>query len=795
MKRPPRKLIVAAVVLTLLFGTLVTAFGLVFLRPLPTIDGDERLLGLHERADVLRDRFGVAHIFASDRHDLFFLQGYVTAQDRLWQMDLYRRAAAGRLAEVLGEPGLDSDKFMRTVGLTRAAALDLSITSPATLEILQSFADGVNKFIEQHGESLPVEFLILGYKPEPWSAIDSVSLAKLQLYDAAGNYTQELLRAGLAERLGLDVLDALMPDPGTGASYDKSAWDEVSADLMTGGAVTVPGAAALANILGGAGEGLGSNCWAVSGAKTKSGRPLLAGDPHLPVRNPSIWYEVGLATGDLSLIGFAIPGVPGVVIGHNDKIAWSFTYAYADTQDLFVEHQDPTDLHRYEFQGRFEAATFLRESIRVKGRTDPVTIDVAITRHGPIITPVLTGQKAQLALRWSALDATRTLDAVLGMDQARSFDEFKRAASDFVGASLSACYADTAGHIGYLMVGRLPDRPGDGRMPVPGWTGAYEWRGLLPADANASVLDPADGLILNANNRPVSSPSAAGYVGEWDPGFRYAYLRSVLVQQRSADVAAMSRLQNDYTSLPVQRYRDAIVSGKPTTALGQQLQRVVREWDGSLTVDSTGAAVYEAWLGQMSRLVFADKLGPTLFDDYSTNGRPTFALYQLLGSTSSPWFVELGDPAVTGRDALSGAALDGAAKDLVTRLGSDVTKWRWGDLHTISFEHPLSAVKPLDLFFTIGPVKRAGDGYSPNNGAYSLTRPFALRSHPSERQIVDLGDVDASVSIIPTGQSGQPFARHWGDQTGLWASGQTKPMALSKDRIGELEGRLTLRAR
>ena len=792
MKRR-RTLLVASAVLVLLVGTLVTAFGLVFFRPLPTIDGDERLLGLHERADVLRDRFGVPHIFAADRHDLFFLQGYVTAQDRLWQMDLYRRAAAGRLAEVLGEPGLDSDKFMRTVGLARAAALDLAIASPATLEVLQSFADGVNKFIEQHGDSLPVEFLILGYKPEPWSAIDSVSLAKLQLYDAAGNYTQELLRAGIAERLGLDALPTLMPDPGTAVAYDKSAWDQVAPDLAQG--TGVPGAAALAVFFGGAGEGLGSNCWALSGAKTKSGRPLLAGDPHLPVRNPSIWYEVALSSGELSLIGFAIPGVPGVVIGHNDRIAWSFTYAYADTQDLFVEHQDPTDLHRYEFQGRFEAATFRRESIRVKGRTDAVTIDVAITRHGPIITPVLTGQKAQLALRWSALDATRTLDAVLGMDQARSFEEFKRAASDFVGASLSACYADTAGHIGYLMVGRLPDRPGDGRMPVPGWTGAYEWRGLLPANANASVLDPADGLILNANNRPVSSPSAAGYNGEWDPGFRYDYLRSVLVQQRSADVAAMSRLQNDYTSLPVQRYRETIVSGKPTTALGQQLQRIVREWDGSLTVDSTGAAVYGSWLGQMSRLVFADKLGPTLFDDYNTSGRPTFALYQLLGSTSSPWFVELGDPSVTGRDALAGAALDAAAKDLVARLGSDVTKWRWGDLHTVAFEHPLSAAKPLDLFLTIGPIKRAGDGYSPNNGAYSLTKPFALRSHASERQIVDLGDVDASVSVIPTGQSGQPFARHWGDQTALWASGQTKPMALSKDRIGELEGRLVLRAR
>jgi penicillin amidase len=791
--RKRRGRIAIGVIALLLVGTLATAIGLLVLRPLPTIDGDERLLGLHERAEVLRDSFGVPHIFAADDHDLFFLQGFVTAQDRLWQMDIYRRAASGRLAEVLGEPGLESDRFMRTLGLGRAAALDQAVISSTTLATLQAFADGVNKFLEQHGDALPVEFVILGYKPERWSVLDSLTIAKLQLYDAAGNYSQELLRAGLVERFGLDVLPALLPDPGASVAYDAKAWNDVAADLSP--QTTIPGAGALRGILGGAGDAQGSNCWALAGTRTKSGKPVVAGDPHLPVRNPSIWYEVALSAGDLSLIGFSIPGVPGVVIGHNDHVAWSFTYGYADTQDLYVEHQDPTDLRRFEYQNKFDAATFLRETIVVKGRADPVLLDVAITHHGPVLTPVLTGQKAQLALRWSALDATKTVDAVMGMNRARSVDEFRRAAADFVGATLSACVADTSGHIAYLLIGRLPDRPGDGRLPVAGWNGLNEWRGLLPADANPIVLDPSDGLVLNANNRPVATPAQVGWNGEWDPGFRYAYLRSVLDQQRSADVAAMSRLQNDYTSLPVQRYRDAIVSGRPTTALGQQVQKIVREWDGSLSADSTGAAIYESWLVQMSRVVFADKLGATLFQDYADNGRMTFALYQLLASTTSPWFIALGDPSMVGRDALSGAALDAAAKDLAARLGNDLTKWRWGDLHTIAFDHPLSAAKPLDLVLTIGPVKRAGDGYSPNNGAYSLTKPFTVRSHASERQIVDLGDLDGSVSILPTGQSGQPFSRHWGDQTQLWASGGTKPMPLSRERLGQVEGREVYRPR
>ena len=792
--RRHRRLIVAGAVILLVVATITTAFGLAFIRPQPTIDGDERLLGLHERAEVLRDTFGVPHIFAADEHDALFLQGFVTAQDRLFQMDLYRRAAQGRLAEVLGDPGLESDTFIRTIGLNRAAALDLGVASPEALADLQAFADGVNKFLEQHGDALPFEFLLLGYKPEPWKPLDSLSVAKLQVYDAAGNYTQELMRADIAEHAGLDVLPTLIPDPTGNVAYDERAWEAVAADLSpTSG---VRGADVLADLTGGVfGEGIGSNCWALAGSRTKSGKPLLAGDPHLGIRNPGIWYELAASFGDVTFIGFSIPGVPGVVIGHNAHVAWSFTYGYADTQDLFVEHPDPTDPRRFEYQGHFEPATFIRESITVKGRADPVNVDVAVTRHGPIITPVLTGQKAQLALRWSALDATKAFDAIRGINRAKSFDEFRAAATDFAGAALSACYADVDGHVAYALIGRLPDRPGDGRMPMPGWTGAYDWKGLLPGSADPFVLDPPEGLVVNANNRPVNLPSAVAYFGDWDPGFRYTYLKSRLDPLRGADVPAMERLQNDYTSLPVQRFRDAITSARPTTALGQQAQQIVRDWDGALGVDSAGAAVYEAWLVAMCRLTFADKLGAIAYGEYATSGPITFALYTLMPNTTSQWFTELGDSSVTGRDAVAGAALDAGAKDLVKRLGSDMSKWKWGDLHTISFEHALSAAKPLDLLLTIGPVKRAGDGYSPNNGAYPLDKPYTLRSHPSERQIVDLGNIDASLSIIPVGQSGQPYSRHWGDQTPLWASGQYKPMALTRERIGQLEGKLVLRPR
>ncbi|HEY6957722.1 MAG TPA: penicillin acylase family protein [Candidatus Limnocylindria bacterium] len=790
MRRHPRLLIAAAVVIVLV-GTIVTAWGFVFLRPLPTIDGDQRLLGLHDRAEVLRDRYGVPHIFAADDHDMVFLQGYVTAQDRLWQMDVYRRAAEGRLAEIFGDPALESDTELRTIGLARAAKADLAVASPhATLD-LQAYADGVNKFLEQHGDALPVEFLILGYKPEPWSPVDSLAIAKLQLHDAAGNYEQEILRADIAERLGTAALQTLMPDPTTVlTSVDERAWAAVAADLSPDARTSD----ALDAFLPGAGEGLGSNCWVLSGSRTKSGKPLLAGDPHLPVREPSIWYEIAMQSGGVNLIGFSIPGAPGIAIGHNDHVAWSFTYAYADTQDLFVEHADPSDPRRFEYKGSFETATFVRESITVKGRTDPVVVDVAITRHGPIISGIVPGEKAQLALRWTALDQTKTIDAILGMDRAHSWDDFKAAAADFAGAALNVCYADTEGHIGLLLMGRLPDRPGDGKMPVPGWTGEYDWRGLLPASANFSALDPADGLIVNANQRPMASPSDAGWNGEWYVPFRYTYLRGQLEQLRGADVAAMSRLQNDYTSLPVDRFRSSLVAARPTTAAGRQALDVARAWNGALAADSTGAAIYEDWVWQLARLVFEDKLGSALYQEYEEQARPYDALYKLVSDTSSAWWSEIGEPTVSGRDAIAGAALDAAAKDLASRLGPDMTTWRWGDLHTVTFAHPLAAVKPLDLLLSIGPVKRAGDGSSPNNGSFPLTTPFAIDTHASERQIADLGDIDASVSVIPTGESGQPYSLHWSDQTPLWSAGQTKPMPLSRDRLGTLEGTLVLRA-
>jgi len=787
-----RRFAVPAALLAVLIVTVGATASSLVLRALPALDGDVRLLGLDERVEIVRDGWGVPHVYARNAHDLFFAQGFATAQDRLFQMDLNRRVGLGRLSEVLGEAALETDRYLRTVGLHRVAAAAVERMDPETRAAAEAYAAGVNAFIAGHADTLPLEFVILGYRPEPWTPLASLVIGKLQALDLDGNYTSELLRAAIVQRLGEAALATLVPDDPRPAALDDGAWPAVLAARFTPEAAASPGLDALHGFLDDGAGALGSNCWAV--AKGKSGKPLFAGDPHLAPRNPAVWYEITLEGAGYKIAGFSFPGLPGIVIGHNDRIAWSFTVAYIDTQDLFVEQQDPTDFRRYLFRGSYERATVVREEIRVKGRADPVTLDVTITRHGPIITPVLKGQNAQLALRWTALEPLVGLDSILALDRARDWSSYRAALAAFPGPTVTGCYADADGHIGWSHTGVLPVRAkGDGRMPVPGWTGEHEWTGFVPPAQHPFVLDPPEGWLVSANDRLVKDAASPTYAGEWDPGYRAARIASILGTLKAPDADAFRAIQTDSASAPVATYREAILAAQPRSARALQAQTIVRSWDGTLATDSAAAAITEAWLMRMADRTLRDKLGDALYADYQGGRWLVRALTLLLARPNDPWFTALAEGEGRGRDELAARALDDATKDLTGRLGTDMTTWRWGGLHTITFEHQLSVAKPLNLLFDIGPLPRAGDGYSVNQAAYRLAKPFTLRNHASERMIVDFGDLDASLSVIPTGQSGQPFSRHWGDQTPLWASGQLHPMGFTRERLQKVEGTLVLR--
>ena len=786
-----------AVLVALLLPTVLIAGSILVYRPQPALDGDIRVLGMHERGEILRDHYGVPHIFARNAHDLFFMQGYVLAQDRLFQMDLYRRAAHGTLSEVLGEATLAADKLTRTLSLGRAAHRDEDLLTVEARAAAEAYAEGVNKLIQQRGESLPLEFVLLGYRPHPWTPQDSLAIMKLQAYDQAINYETELVRTSVAKRLGVAAVPALFPEP-PGTTGLDAAWARIAPYVgLSGGPgregrAPADGREALHAILGGAGPGAGSNCWALSGTRTATGRPLLAGDPHLGVRNPSIWYEVALDGAGYRVTGFTVPGVPGVILGHNDRVAWSLTVAYVDQQDLYLERPDPADPRRFLYRDAFEPATVYRESIRVKGRREPVPFEVVVTRHGPVLTPVLTDQAAPLALRWTALEGGRNLDGILALDRARDWASFRAAAALVEGPALTLCYADADGHIGYALAGRVPVRasPDDGRLPLPGWTGEHEWREPLAPERNPAVLDPADGLAVIANQRWIGLDDV-GSPSEWDPGFRAARARELIGGIAKVTAEDLRRLQTDVFALAARPFRELIGAVPSLGPATDRAADLVRRWDGVLAADSAAAAVYETFVFHLLAQVFKTRLGEAVFAAYVADARPVFALHELATRPADPWLAGLEVP-VLGPDGLAARALRSAVDELGRRQGTNPATWRWGALHRITFAHPLGGAIPFGLL-NLGPYERPGDDDTVNDAPYDFTKPYDLRSHASLRTIVDFADIESSRSVLPTGQSGQAGSRHWGDQTQLWLRGELKPMPLSRGRIGA-EYRLVLRA-
>jgi penicillin amidase len=771
-------LLVIALVLLALAGAGAGA-ALVW-RSFPTISGRLTVPGLSAPVEIVRDGWGIPHLYAQTARDLFFAQGYVHAQDRLWQMDFTRRVPSGRLSELFGEVTLRSDRFLRTIGMRRAAEEERAHLDPESAAALSAYAEGVNAWIAQHRSRLPVEFTLLQYQPEPWSTTDSLVYGKLLAWTLGGNWKYQLLRAHLIARFGTDGMRMLLPPYPAGAPVIVPAGARFDAWR----------AGALRPLLdaGGLPSGIGSNNWVLSGSRTATGRPLLANDPHLDSQMPSTWYEMHLVGGPFDVIGATLPGVPGVIIGHNAEIAWGVTNAGPDVQDLYIERFDPADPTRYLYRGRWEPITLIREEIRVRGRRDPVTAPVRLTRHGPIINDVVEGLDAPLAFRWTALEPGTVLASVLHLDRARNWDEFRAALRLWTVPAQNFVYADRAGNIGYQLPGRIPLRAnGDGLIPVPGWTGEHEWTGAIPFERLPSVRNPSRGSIVTANNRIVPEGYAYVLSHEVDPGFRAARIEALLAPLRRATLADMQAIQLDLISLPGRETVRALDGVRTAEEPAAGLLADLRRWDGSLRPESRSAAIYEAFRIALAPRLFKEALGNDLYAQYIE--RPEVwqpVLLRLLRDRSSHWW------GGRGRDAVVADALREASDLLTRRLGPDRSSWTWGRLHATNFVHPLVRIWALSWIFNAGAPPTGGDLFTVNNGGFSRDT-FAQIIVASYRQIVDLHDWDQSVAIHTTGQSGLPFHRHYRDLVPLWATGGYHPMLFSKPRIQQnAEGILTL---
>lgn len=754
--------------------------------------------GLSAPVEVIRDAWGVPSLYAADEHDLFFAQGYVHAQDRLWQMEYNRRLGAGELSTLFGRATLSTDKSLRALGIRRAAEADWKVSEPGTRAILQAYADGVNAFIESHRGRLPVEFTALGVRPAPWQPVDSIAWSKMIAFSLGQNQTQELMRARLAAKVGAEGVRQLMPP------YPSQDRQPLIVSPEAGGYGAARRAALekagplLTELLSETVVGVGSNNWVVHGSRTATGKPMLANDTHLELDMPSVWYENGLHAGRFNVAGFSFPGMPMVLIGHNQRIAWGISSMCGDSEDLFVE--EVNDRKQVRVGGAWRDAEIVHESIPVKGGK-AVPFDVVITPHGPIINEgfELEGMPP-LALRWTAADASRTLDAVAAVDLAADWPAFRSALSRWGAPTLNFVYADVDGNIGYQGAGAMPIRAAGqlGLAPVPVGGPERDWQGMIPFDRMPTLYNPPAGFIVTANNKVVAD--SYPYPISWDYAdpFRAQRITGLLAANPHVTLDDMQRIQSDVYSVPAEALRPYLLAIKPENGLQQKALDQVRRWDLRLTPDSPGAAIYFAWYGALIPDIYGDELGEDLMNQFRlTAVNQTPRLIEMMADPHNPWFDDKGTPGkVETRDDIVQRALRDAVALLSQRLGDDPAQWQWGKLHKVIFTHqPFgnSGIGPLMKLFNGGPIPAGGDGFSVSSAAPAFRNPYISRFGTSQRLIVDLGDLSRSLVVNSTGQSGLLFHRHREDQIPLWRDHRYRPMLFGRDAVEkDAAERLTL---
>ncbi|WP_433259085.1 penicillin acylase family protein [Streptosporangium sp. CA-135522] len=836
MPRPLKWLARAFTVLVVL-GLVLAGVGVWTVRAsFPQLAGELKVDGLTGKVTVYRDKTGIPHIYADSPDDLFLAQGYVHAQDRFFEMDFRRHVTAGRLSEMFGSATLSEDKAIRTMGWRKVAEAELPTLGEQTRRYLDAYAKGVNSWLDQHpgfaGRSLEYAVLKLtnfGYEPEPWTPVDSLAWLKAMAWDLRSNMSDEIGRALAASRLPRERVEQLWPgypfdthqpivtqgmftshgfdqtaepDDGTPRKPDKTA-TRVDTGALTRAAETMRAVPSLMGDPKG-GNGIGSNSWVVGGRHTISGKPLLSNDPHLSAGMPSVWYQAGLhcrtrsAQCPFDVTGFTFSGVPGVIIGHNNAIAWGFTNLGPDVADLYLERVKDDS---YLFMGAWKPLTTRIETIKVAGG-DPVRLKVRETMHGPILSDVMENVKDTLpgaatafqeradavALKWTALEPGRSADAIFALDVAQDWQQFRAAASRFEVPAQNLIYADTRGNIGYQAPGRIPVRTrGDGTWPVPGWTGEYSWQSVIPFDDLPSVYNPPEGYIVTANNAvidPERYPSVL--TKDWAYGYRSQRILDRLrgeLKDGKVDAATMSKIQEDTHNGFAQFLVPKLMTLKVAGASGDA-RELLDDWDYSQGAGSSPAMYFNAVWRHLLIETFNDDLPQ---DAWPTGGDRWFEVVRvLLDNPDDPFWDDIRTPAKETRDDMLRRAMAGAYDELSARLGPDPRSWHWGDLHALTLTNQTfgtSGIAPIEWLFNRGPLPVGGSDDAVNAAGWDVQQDYAVSWLPSMRMVVDMSNLDGSQWINLTGASGHAFHDNYWDQAPLWANGRTVPMLAREESI------------
>jgi penicillin G amidase len=814
--------IVKRVLLSLIVVVLVAVAALggtvVYLvrKPFPVTNGAIKLPGLKGPVEVVRDAYGVPHIYADTPEDLFMAQGFVHAQDRFFQMEFWRRIGQGRIAELFGKGALTQDKYIRTLGWYRVVEEEVKLLSPEMRGILDNYATGVNAYTSANADRLGVEFSVLalngasGWKPEPWTPANSLTWGKAMAFDLGDNGDQELARAALTRQGGTALAEAVLPPYPSDMPVitgDRVARAPQPANAAAASAALDPIAAARLIQIGRdvgeqvglvRGSDIGSNNWVLAGSRTTTGKPLLADDPHLGIQMPSIWYQVGLhcrevnAACPFDVVGVGFAGTPGVVIGHNRRIAWGVTNGTIDTQDWFIERPDPSNPNAFEFKGAFEPAQVREETINVAGQVTPTVITVRTTRHGPIMNDVDSALKdlPPMALSWAALQPTKLLPAVIALNKAQDWPQFREALRDWEIASQNFVYADIDGNIGYQFNGKIPvrDNNRDGTAPAEGWTGANEWIGWIPYEDLPSVYNPPQGYIATANNAIIDSDSPLMLSKrDWDAGWRAKRIVQMIEAKPKHSIDDMHALHFDSTSLFADEALGALFENVVTMQGDKydQAFTILREWDRRYTRGSRGALIFEMFALKLGRAIYGDEAGPLTETLIGVGAWQQVSTRAALRDRTARWWDDVRTAESEDRKVIIERAFREAVDALEARFGANQNDWMWGKAHIATFKNQTlgqSGVAPIEMLFNRGPFQTDGGSALVNAVGHRAT-DFSVRSVPSMRMVIDLDNLRNSTLIHTTGQSGHAYHAHYDDMIDKWVNGRTNPLLWTREDV------------
>ena len=808
----------------------------------PQIDGEIQLDGLDQQVDIYRDEMGIPHIYASTQHDLFFAQGYVHAQDRFWQMDFWRHIGAGRVAEMFPSEA-DTDMFLRTLGWTEITSLEFDALEPEYKAMVESYSEGVNAYLEDHDkDTLSLEYEILGllnsdYVIEPWTTSNTLTWGKMLAWDLKGNMNEEIQRAILLKTLTPEQVNDLFSAYPDDHPLIVNKIGESTSSVTTPNplSIEIPDEtlAALYNnttlldqIMGPFDEGVGSNSWVIGGSLTSTGMPLLANDPHLAIQMPSIWYQIGLhckpknEACPYDVAGFSMAGVPAVIIGHNDHIAWGFTNLGPDVMDLYVEKINPENPNQYEVNGEWVDFKVRKETIKVAGG-EPIEMEVRISRHGPIISEVFGPLKNQgdpgdkkfipfkdnagielpehyaIALKWTAFTVSSSFVAPWKVNTAENFEQFREAARTAKVPSQNIVYADTAGNIGYQAPGDIPIRAnGDGTLPVPGWTDDFEWVGYIPFDELPYTYNPAEGYIVAANNQVEPRDYPYLISTDYDPGYRANRIVDMIENAPGRiDIAYMQKMQGDDFDggapyiLPY-LLRMTFESSDLNDGLA-----TLKNWDYQASADSTPAAVYQVFWKNL----LAESFNDDLPEEYWPSGGASWfeITRKIVNDPNNFWWDDkTTTDKVETRDDIFTRSFQKAIAELEDRLGKDQSRWTWGALHTSTFENGTlgkSGIFLIEDLFNRGPFPTSGGKSIVNATSWNSTLGYEVTNVPSMRMIVDLGNLNNSFTVHTTGQSGHAYHPHYDDMAPMWANIEYYAMLWNEQAIMDnAEGHLLM---